>query len=163
MFDKISKAKPPSEAAKSNNYVNYQKSLPIHDGRYAIGSSTSTVGLPIELYHPVFATFLDDVANDKLKVPDDVLAATTRLMTVLSALHPSETTRKHALTKPLFHALGMPFISLTNSDSMNPDGTIITTLGSPISESVALLIREDKREIGDGGCDPTIQASLSAA
>ena len=106
---------------------------------------------------------MDDVANDKLKVPDDVLAATVSLITTLSALHPSEPACRAALDKPLGTALGIPFSQVLNRDLTACDGTMTTTLGSPIIESVAFLFREDKREVGDGGCDPTIQAGLSAA
>jgi len=106
---------------------------------------------------------LDDVTNDKLEVPDDVLAATAVLITTLSALHPTEPARRAALDKPLGIALGMPFSQILNRDSTVCDGTMTTTVGSPVIESVAFLFREDKREIGDGGCDPTIQAGLSAA
>ena len=57
----------------------------------------------------------------------------------------------------------MPFSQILNRDLTVCDGTMTTTPGFPIIESVAFLFREDKREAGDGGCDPTIQAGLSAA
>ena len=106
---------------------------------------------------------MDDVADDKLEVPDDVLAATAALITTVSALHPTEQARRDALDRPLGMALGMPFSQITNRDLTVCDGTMTTTLGSPIIEFVTFLFREDKREVGDGGCDPTIQAGLSAA
>ena len=106
---------------------------------------------------------MDNVADDKLEVPDDVLAATAALITTVSALHPTEQARRDALDKPLGTALGMPFSHTYNRDSTVCDGTLTTAVGAPIVECAAFLFREDKREVGNGGCDPTIQAGLSAA
>jgi len=50
-----------------------------------------------------------------------------------------------------------------NLDKTIPDCAVLHTLESPINEVAALLLSEDKRELAEGVCDPTIQAGLSLA
>jgi hypothetical protein len=38
----------------------------------------------------------------------------------------------------------------------------LVNLVRDLSESALVLLKEDKNEIGDGGCDPSTQAGLSA-
>jgi hypothetical protein len=154
---------PPSSGSKSEYYREFQRSFPILDGRYNLHYSTSTVGPSIEIYHPAFASFIDDIQNNHHEVPTPVLKATSKLMVAISALHLTERTRTENITRHLSDALSYGSVESRNPDRTAPDATIILPLGDPINEWVPLLVREDKREVGDGGCDPTIQASLSAA
>jgi len=45
-----------------------------------------------------------------------------------------------------------------NSDGTKPDGIITLQIGDA---RIAFLVLELKRELGEGGCDPTTQAGLS--
>jgi hypothetical protein len=50
---------------------------------------------------------------------------------------------------------------IVNLDLTSPDGAILLPLMGDIHETVALLLAGDKRKIGEGGSDPSIQAGLS--
>ena len=53
----------------------YQRNLPIYDGRYDANCPISTTAPPVQLFHPVFGHFLDDIADEKLDVPREILRA----------------------------------------------------------------------------------------
>lgn len=170
---KILEGPSPSEGARTATYRNIQRSLPIFNGRYAIAEShatpplvtpvLSTIGPPIVLYHPVFGHFLDDIGDKGLFIPQDVLNATVNLMEISTALYPYEKDRKPLIHAEFCKAISFGCAQIVNLDSTTPDAVALSTIGNPINETVALLIHEDKRELGEGGCDPTIQAALSAA
>src|SRR5271163_5267977 len=108
----------PSSCSKSGYYREFQCSLPIFDGRYNLDYSTSTVGPSIEIYHPAFASFMDDIRNNHYEVPIPTLKATSKLMVAISALHSTERTRTENITRHLSDA-----ISYGSVESHNPDRT----------------------------------------
>ena len=117
---------------------------------------------PIQLFHPVFGHFLDDQANT-LPVPPEVAKATVRYMRAASGIYDTEGNRTLA-TGPLFRdILGMGMSTVLNADRTSPDGLIEISLTGETHESIAPLLKEDKREFGDGGSDPSTQAGLSMA
>ncbi|KAF7374001.1 Proteinkinasesubdomain-containingproteinPKL ccin9 [Mycena sanguinolenta] len=140
----------PSQAAKSANYRMEQSgSNPLYDGRYDDANPAATIAPPVQLYHPVFARFIDDVNNTALEIPGEVLTKT------------HEKARFAPLSKK---ALSLDITNLVNDDRTSPDGGIMWTISKPeaaLDHTVALAIKEEKRELGEGGCDPSTQASFS--
>lgn len=162
--DTISKAldaATPCNSAKSTSYRVYQQNLPIYDGRYDITAITPTTAIPIQLFHPVFGHFLDNIANQNLIILDETLNAVTSFMGVASAIHEDERNRKKKVVPPLSAALHAGFTQIVNLDFTFLDNCVTETLANGIPETVSLLIVEDKREVGEGGSDPSTQAGLS--
>lgn len=151
----------PSKSAKSTGYRVYQRNLPIYDGRFDVSSPISTTAPPIQLFHPVFGHFLDDIADENLKVPQETLRATACFMAGASGLYEREEQRKPVIFPHLAAALSAGVTKIVNLDLTSPDGAVSLPLMGDIHETVALLLAEDKREIGEGGSDPSIQAGLS--
>jgi hypothetical protein len=158
---KARNAKSPSESAKSKEYRVYQRNSPIYDGRYDNAKSQETTALPIQLYHPVFAHFLDDLTSES-PVPPKMAKATVKYMKAASAIYDSEATRRQNLQPYLSEILAITFSAEANTDRTSPDGMFLVNPARDLSESALVLLKEDKNEIGDGGCDPSTQAGLSA-
>ncbi|KAF7336569.1 hypothetical protein MSAN_02289100 [Mycena sanguinolenta] len=155
----------PSQAAKSANYRMEQSgSNPLYDGRYDDANPAATIAPPVQLYHPVFARFIDDVNNTALEIPGEVLVATADLMHKASGIYQDEDARKSKIRPALKKALSLDITNLVNDDRTSPDGGIMWTISKPeaaLDHTVALAIKEEKRELGEGGCDPSTQASFS--
>ena len=153
-------AKSPSISAKSNEYRKYQRDSPIYDGRYDANDPTDTIAPPIQLFHPAFAHFLDDVTNQDLPVPEEVIRVTVKYMRNSSAIYESEDQRTAALKSLLEDVLGVKIVKRVNADGSKPDGVYEAELrGTKIK--VILVLLEHKNELGDGHCDPSRQAGLS--
>ena len=78
-LNKALTAKRPSESAKSSEYLDYQQHLPIYDGRFDPCHAVATIAPPVQLFHPVFAHFLDDLASD-VPVPAELTKAVVPYM-----------------------------------------------------------------------------------
>ncbi|KAJ7938610.1 hypothetical protein B0H13DRAFT_1587535, partial [Mycena leptocephala] len=118
---------------------------------------------PIQLYNPAFAHFIDNVTNPALEIPDKVVIATADLMRKASTIYEDESIRRTKIRPALKNALSYGITQLISDDGTTPDvitWTMSRTDGS-LNEAVALLIEEEKRELGEGGCDASIQASFS--
>lgn len=153
------------ESAKSANYREVQRGdYPIYDGRYNATHAMSTMAPPIHLYNPAFAHFIDDAANPALEVPDKVVLATADLISKASAIYDDESTRRSKIRPTLKNAISYGITQLISDDHTTPDGVVMWTMSGidgSLNEAVALLIEEEKRELGEGGCDASIQASFS--
>ncbi|KIM38190.1 hypothetical protein M413DRAFT_30324 [Hebeloma cylindrosporum] len=146
----------------SGDYRTFQLADPIYDGRYVANRAADTRAPPVELYHPVFVRFLDDIANDDLEVPDLVIRATARLLRHSSAIYDSEDShlRRSVIGADLMDATCTAMPQVVELDKYALDGTITTA--TPIGNQLAAIcIREDTNEMGDEGPDPSIQAGLS--
>ena len=77
-------------------------------------------------------------------------------------MYENEEARKRAIEPHLRRILATAISSVANADKTSPDGMVLITLAGKFYEAVATLINEYKNEIGDGGCDPSTQAGLSA-
>jgi hypothetical protein len=160
-ISKATNADTPSKSAKSTRYRTYQRNLPIYDGRYDVNCQISTTAPPIQLFHPAFGHFLDDIADEKLDIPQQTLRAAACFMAAASGIYEKEDHRKPAIFPYLAVALSTGMTKIVNLDPTSPDGAISLPLAGEIHETVALLLAEDKREVGKGGSDPSTQASLS--
>ena len=153
-------AKSPSESAKSKEYRAYQRTSPLYDGGYDAKQPIDTTAPPIQLFHPVFGHFLDDLSFD-LPIPPEIAKATVGYMQASSAIYDNEASRRIVLEPYLGKILGIGGGTVVNSDGTSPDGAYSINLGGDIYDTIVLLLREDKSDIGNGGCDPSIQAGLS--
>jgi hypothetical protein len=149
----------PSDSAKSSAYAKSQIAYSILDGRYKAGSPRIRVAPPVQLFHPAFGHFLDDIRKTA-DIPDDIIRGTTNYMKAASAIYPSEEERRAELN-PLLNAILDVFIqSVVNRDKTCPDGIVefLTGVGPATS-----LLEEDKNEHGDAHSDPSTQVGLSFA
>jgi len=153
-------AESPSTSAKSQEYRKYQRTSPIYDGRYDAKNSTDTIAPPIQLFHPVFAHFLDDVTNQDLPVPQHILNVTVEYMRKSSAIYEGEEERTATLKSLLEDALRITITKRVNPDASKPDGVYEVELRGSKSK-VILVLLEHKNELGDARCDPSRQAGLS--
>ncbi|KAJ7120950.1 hypothetical protein C8R44DRAFT_787049 [Mycena epipterygia] len=160
-------SKSSSQSANSANYREVQRGdYPIYDGRYNATAThgISTVAPPIQLYNSAFAHFIDDATNPALEIPNKVVLATADLMSKASAIYEDENTRRSAIRPALKNAMSYGITTLVSDDRTTPDGVIMWTMSGmdgSLNETVPLLIEEEKRELGEGGCDASIQASFS--
>jgi hypothetical protein len=158
-MSRIRKATAPADSAKSSIYTKSQIAYSIYDGRYKVDEPRTSVAPPIQLFHPAFGHFLDDVKSSG-PVPHDTILYTTNYMKAASAIYANEDKRRVELAPILCNILGVDIQIIQNEDKTNPDG---------IAELVAnfgrflLLLKEDKNEFGEGGSDPATQCGLSVA
>ena len=138
----------------------YQRKLPIYDGLYDATEPIDTTAPPIQLFHPVFGHFLDDLSNN-LCVPPEILNATVGYMQASSAIYDNEAIRRAVLERHLSRILGNGMGTVVNSDGTWPDGAFSITLPNETCGSAVILMKEDKNNFG--GTDPSIQVGLSMA
>ena len=65
---------------KLHHYIKNQTNRPIIDGCHAVANPSAAVGPPVQLFHPAFGHFLDDIADETLSVPEPFLAKTFQFM-----------------------------------------------------------------------------------
>ena len=143
--------KPISETAE---YRVYQRESLIYDGRYDAKNPLDTSAPPIQLFHPVFGHFLDDLSSD-LPLPPEFVDMTIRYMRAASAIYEDEADRRYALEPRLSCVLDTDMSDKT----LLGGGLLLVTRATP--RSVMHLVWEDQSQLGSRGYDPSIQASLS--
>ncbi|KAK7027272.1 hypothetical protein VNI00_015361 [Paramarasmius palmivorus] len=158
----VAKGQTPSVAAKSANYQKNQNSSTtiLLDGRFT-ESGDMTTALPVELYHPAFATFLFHATDCNVKIPVDVLRKTAELMRHLSLIVGSEAKRDDTYRTLLADILGTPIDTIVNPDKASSD--FVSLHSTPLGASAAPHLGKIETEIGTSGSDPSIQASFSYA
>ena len=151
----------PSQAAKAAQYRKFQANpnTIIYDGRRPSNSTSPTVAPPIEIYHPIFAKFLNLVENPKLSNKDIELVG--QFLYLLSEVSSSVGNQQNAeIRQILRQILELDIVEEPNTDKTSADGVYMITVGSECIR-VPLWFLERKKELGAGGCDPSIQAGLS--
>jgi hypothetical protein len=113
---------------------------------------------PIQIYHPIFDEFTGLVNNPDVQPTVEDLDNVYELMHTLSCINRQEADIRRKARENIGHILGTPILEVQNPDNTRPDGVIMVELGKT---SIPYVFLELKREIGEGGCDPTSQASLS--
>jgi hypothetical protein len=149
----------PSQGAKSTGYPAIQSNdaQVIYDGRWARDGIIPTIGPPIQLYHSVFAEFINLVNAPDTKPTTEDLENVYQLMHYLSELGWKEVDYSLGLRARLTTIMGSGIYAEPNPDGSRPDGVITLQIGNT---RIATLIMEVKRELGEG-CDPSTQVSLS--
>ncbi|ESK88924.1 hypothetical protein Moror_13206 [Moniliophthora roreri MCA 2997] len=151
----------PSVAAEPINYNENQASdATLLDGRFNV-SGNETVAPPIELYHPVFASFLSYARDKNLEVPEEVLCDTAELIRQCSAIDASESPDA-GYRQTLANILRTP----VDIQVVHQDGTFsgcTSPLPTPMNVSAAPYIVDFESHLGSSGFDPTVQLSFSYA
>ncbi|KAF7356151.1 Proteinkinasesubdomain-containingproteinPKL ccin9 [Mycena venus] len=134
--------KSPSSLAKSTDYRVWQQGeFPVYD---------------VELYYAGFAKFIDDCRPDSsLVVPAAFVCQVAKFMGTVAGIYKDELGFNKAVVPLLGEILGRTILKITNSNKTTPDVAVL----SPDLKS--LVLGELKRELGEGGCDASTQASLS--
>jgi len=117
------KAMPPSESAKSSAYTKSQIAYSIYDGRYKENKPRTSVAPPIQLFHPIFAHFLDNLKGTD-DIPDDIIRTTTEYMKASSAIYATVDKRRTELTPILCKILGVDIQTILNDDKTNADDVV---------------------------------------
>ena len=157
------RGKAPSRAAKSTEYSKSQgdPSKVIHDGRSGEDSKDSkysTIAPPIRIFHSIFDEFTQSLNDPCIQPTVDDLEDVHVLMRILSVIYKHEDKNRGEVHKRMGKILGTAISEMQNPDNTRPDGLITVELDN-IHIPCALF--ELKREAGEGGCDPTTQASFS--
>jgi hypothetical protein len=154
----IARALAPSDSAKSSALPKSQLAYSIHDGRY-----NENVGPPIQLFHPVFGHFLDDVRQSSDgDIPNDIIRNTTIYMKASSQNYPNELKRRTTLKPFLTTILGCNLQMVENDDRTKPDGIFEGSIVDREGHHSYLAITEEvKNEQGEGGSDASKQVSFS--
>ncbi|KAF8958803.1 hypothetical protein BDZ97DRAFT_1840790 [Flammula alnicola] len=120
---------------------------------------------PIEIYHPVFATFRRKIAQPTkdFKFSAAELGQVHTLIVNSLAFYDSEDARKIQLDvlRELVHqqVLDSRVISNGGGKKINPDGAGYTTCQNfPRKDNAAILFTELKNGVGEGGSDPISQS-----
>ena len=119
-----------------------------------------SVAPPIQLFHPAFGCFLDTISNTGIDLEDDMIQKIMNYMKATSTIYLNKRSHMVKLTPLVSNILDVDIQTFGNDDRTHADGTV-----EWVSEGghILLLLKKDKNEFGDGGCDPSIQAGLSAA
>ncbi|TCD71383.1 hypothetical protein EIP91_010089 [Steccherinum ochraceum] len=166
--------KSPSVAAKSLQYGKYQADprFVIYDGFYMIPKQSpslrgqpslepvrSTIAPPIQIFHPVFDTLLEDLANPNFKPDADIIPKVSDMMQEAAEIIVSEPRRNAVLRKHLSIIFGRSSDQILEDNNRSADGSIRVKIGNVMW---VIAIEENKRHLGEGGCDPSTQAEYSA-
>lgn len=153
----------PSEGAKSTGYRQIQgdDAQAIYDGRRPPTGLISTIAPPIQIFHPIFDDFIYLVNDPDFQPTVDDIKYVQELMYFASEVGRKEEGQdglNEGLRKCLRRILQAEVHVEPNGDGTEADGVITLQIGDV---RIMLLILELKRELGEGGCDPTTQAGLS--
>jgi hypothetical protein len=142
-------------SSKSTEYSQNQSKDVIYDGLYAhTEPAPNTNAPPLHIYHPIFWQFTRG-ANDPSINPDPAFMKLVRgFMANACILGHSEMSSNHSMWEQLTHILQYPVDSYY--DDTSPDGVIMYKHSEA---RIPIVIAEFKRSLGQGGCDPSIQAS----
>ena len=152
--------KAPSVCAKSAGYA-FNQSDPatsIYDGRRAPRDGHDTTAPPIHIYHDVFSGFYDHLTEAPSQITADFLRKTQDFMTKAAVVCTSEEDRRKLTWECLSELLDLSLSCERNSDGSLPDGTYILPFKGV---RACLAVIEVKREMAEGGSDPTNQVSIS--
>jgi len=116
-------ALPPSESAKMTLYAKSQLAYSIHDGHYKEDRPRTNVAPPVELFHPAFGHFLDNIKSTD-PIPNNIMCQTTEYMKVASTIYDSKWKHVTVLTPILCKILGVNIQCIVLSDKTNPDGIV---------------------------------------
>lgn len=130
----------------------------ICDGYFVPNKHVDTTALPVQVFHPVFQQFLDRI-NDPTFTPDiATIAAVSELMTQTMVLQKSELDASQILRALVTDILGKDVAQVASRGSRMPDGLVSKRVGHC---RIPLVCVEYKRALGEGGCDPSVQAAYS--
>ncbi|KAF8322894.1 uncharacterized protein EI90DRAFT_3130658 [Cantharellus anzutake] len=158
VFSHILTALAPADSAKSSNYTKSQIMYSIYDGRYKADKPRTSVAPLVQLFHPAFGHFLDDMEKRDAPLDDIIIPETVEYMKAATAIYKNEKKCREVLGPLLCNIVQVNMQTIQNYDKTTPDGIVeLETHGSPF----IILLQEDKNEFRDGGSNPSTQAGLS--
>ena len=113
---------------------------------------------PVQLFHPAFAYFSSKAFDPAYAISDNFVCDVRDIMAQFTLIYDRENARQQGIRPLLSKAIGRFFSSITNSDKTSPDLVVQSSHGEL---PTYLVIDEEKNEFGDGGSDPSVQASFS--
>ena len=151
-LSRILKTRSPSDS--SSAYTKSELADCIYDGHCQEGKPKTNVAPPLQLFHPVFGHFLDDLHGTDL-IADGMIRKITKYMKAASAIYPSEEERCHELTLVLCGILGVDMQTIVEGDKMLLDGVLERILEA----GYLIILHEETADFGLGGFEAT-QAGL---
>ena len=154
----------PPAAATSRGCAKLQKNskTAVYDGYYAhkqgLHPTVVTIAPPIQTFHQVFQEFVDRVNDPAFEPSDEVVSIISELMSTAAEIDPSEDKALLRLRPLLSRLLGGFVGQVTSIGTSTPDGMM---LKQPDERAASLVCIEYKRAFGEGGYDPSTQASYS--
>ena len=134
----------------------------MYDGFYAHKRgpypTVVTIAPPVQIFHKVFQEFLDRLGDPAFKPDEDVLSATSELISITMEISSSEGATVAKLSRLLSTILGKTLEEVESVGGRIPDGLVFKELEQMI---IPLICFEYKRAFGEGGCDPLTQAEFS--
>jgi hypothetical protein len=130
----------------------------IYDGRRAPRDGHDTAAPPIHLYNPIFSCFYDHLTAAPSQITADFLRKMQDFMIKAAVVCTAEEDRRKLTWESLNDLLDLSLSCERNSDGSLPDGVYAVRF-KEICACMAVI--ELKREMGEGGSDPTNQVSIS--
>ena len=93
-------------------------------------------------------------------MPVDIVKATIEYMRDSSGIYESDAKRASVIEPHFNKILDIIMNSVQNTDGTRADGAHTIRL-EKINKTIVIFFREDKNDLGDGGCDPSTQVGLS--
>jgi hypothetical protein len=131
-----------------------------YDGRKPAGTAAPNLALPVTVFHPAFAAFEARLSDPTFQAPPEVLFATSRLVGASTVLYTSEAHRNEGLREPLAFALRGRADGMRAGRARSGGRFIVSTV-TPRGPALLGVIAT-KYEPGVGGCDPNVEAQVSA-
>ena len=154
-----SKGLTPSRAAQSSEYAKIQTSdQRLLDCRCAVGNPVNTVVPPIQLFNPAFAFFSSKASDLNYNVLDDFVLHVRDLVVQFALIHPNKDAHQCSLRPFLQKVIDRPFVVASDPDRTDPDVAVLSLCGGL---TVYLIIGKEANEFGNGGLDPSTQATFS--
>jgi hypothetical protein len=150
----------PSTGAKAAKYAILQAdpTTCIYDGRTAPNVDLETVAPPIHMYHRIFSRFHELLNEAPSQITEEFLLRTQDFMAKASVVCAAEEDRRLITWECLNELLDLSLSTERNPDGSLPDGVYAVPVRGIRS---CLVIIEIKREMGEGGSDPTNQVAIS--
>ncbi|KAI6023542.1 hypothetical protein BKA83DRAFT_10528, partial [Pisolithus microcarpus] len=149
---------PPSEAAKSYQYINIQGGKKrILDCRRP-HEGPATVAPPIQLFNPAFAYFTSKAFDPQQEVPPGFVLRVREAVKLFAVINTNESSRRERLTSIIQQILQRRTIYVANADKTPLDGVVLSMDDQKV---VYLVVYERKNEFGEGHSDPSTQGAFS--
>lgn len=122
------------------------------------GGGVGTVAPPIGIFHPIFNQFVHDANDTWLRPSNETITTAQRFTYLNSTIWTKEEQGNEAVLEHLGRFLGQDLAVERNPDNTSSDGMVMFQALN--GTRFPLLILECRRNLGEGGCDPSIQAGL---
>lgn len=150
----------PSKSAQSTEFAKRQggSDTAIFDGSYVTHQNrikAVTVAPPLQIYHPVFQLFENEVKNNS-RLDSKIVDLVSKLVSSIGEIQ-AEKDGAANLRGLFAEILNRPMKQVV-TESRYTDGLV--SLDGEFG-TIPTVIFEYKCSLGDGGCDPLVQASYS--